>query len=114
MDLSCIAVVAIAAIFLCLAVYPFLIYPPSLRLIRHFARKPLQLDVPQKSDPEERELQYSICMCAYNEDSVIREKMSNLLELTERLGSAEILVFVDGSTDRTSALLYEFRDRATI
>src|SRR5690242_12975852 len=107
MDVSCVALFVSAAIFLCLALHPFVIYPLSLLLIRHFLliRRPLLPSPPQTSDAEVGVSRYAICMCAYNEEAVIRDKMWNLLALAERLGPTEILVFVDGSSDGTSRIL---------
>jgi cellulose synthase/poly-beta-1,6-N-acetylglucosamine synthase-like glycosyltransferase len=48
---------------------------------------------------------FSICMCAYNEASVIRQKLQNLLALKEREPGLEILIYVDAASDDTARLL---------
>jgi cellulose synthase/poly-beta-1,6-N-acetylglucosamine synthase-like glycosyltransferase len=100
-------VAAAALIFLVLALHPFITYPLSLWfLARRHRPAPAVLGSGRP--------RVAICMCAYNEEACIEQKMANLLELRESYGQLDILIYVDGSSDRTVALLAPFADRATI
>ncbi|MFO1074467.1 MAG: glycosyltransferase family 2 protein [Geminicoccaceae bacterium] len=93
-------------LFLFLAQHPFLTYPLSLALLRRLRPQPLR---PTGSPPAS----FSICVCAYNEARVIREKAQNLLALRERVPGLEILVYDDGSSDGTGAILDGFAPAIT-
>lgn len=55
---------------------------------------------------------YAVCVCAYNEESVIEEKVRNLLELRRNTPlPVEIYVYVDAATDGTAAILRPYADR---
>jgi cellulose synthase/poly-beta-1,6-N-acetylglucosamine synthase-like glycosyltransferase len=98
---------AAALLFLLLALHPFLLYPLSLRV---FARRAPRENALAEADRPS----VAICVCAYNEEACIERKMANLLELRDRLGALEILVYVDASTDGTAALLAPYAEVATI
>jgi len=93
---------AIGLLFLLVAAHPFTTYPLSLWLLRvvRGARVRDERDVSSVSG-------VSICMCAYNEESVIVAKIENLLALRRSRPDqvTEILVYVDGASDRTVDLL---------
>jgi cellulose synthase/poly-beta-1,6-N-acetylglucosamine synthase-like glycosyltransferase len=95
--------------FLALAQHPFISYPWSLRLMLRFRNQPLRLDARQETDAR-----FAICVCAYNEEAVIRQKIENLLELRRQLGALEILIYVDGAVDKTSEILEAFREALTL
>lgn len=91
---------ALAVICLGLAQHPFVTYPLSLKLLkklRPHRSKPL----PARRLP----LDFTICMCAYNEEGVIREKLQNLLALKQREPGLEILIYVDAASDQTAKRL---------
>jgi cellulose synthase/poly-beta-1,6-N-acetylglucosamine synthase-like glycosyltransferase len=93
-----------AAVFLILAVHPFVTYPLSLKLL-----KALRGKVPAKSDvAPDRSLSFAICMCAYNEERVIEAKVRNLLELRQREPGLSIHIYVDAATDRTADILRRY------
>ena len=50
-------------------------------------------------------IDFTICMCAYNEEGVIREKLQNLLALKQREPGLEILIYVDAASDQTAKRL---------
>ncbi|MEM8951684.1 MAG: glycosyltransferase [Pseudomonadota bacterium] len=55
-----------------------------------------------------------MCLCAYNEEAVIRDKIVNLLDLRRHTeGDLEILIYVDGASDRTADIVHEFDDDIT-
>ncbi len=91
---------ALAVISLGLAQHPFVTYPLSLKLLKklrpHRAR-PLPARPPN--------IDFTICMCAYNEEGVIREKLQNLLALKQREPGLEILIYVDAASDQTAKRL---------
>ncbi|MGR4865416.1 glycosyltransferase [Caulobacter sp. LARHSG274] len=105
MNLASLILYGLAALFLLAAQHPFVTYKQSLRLFRRRA-----LIVP---DPSLARPSLSVCMCAYREEAVIAMRLDNLLTMTEAYGGAEVLVYVDGSDDRTAeiALSYEPRIR---
>jgi len=92
---------AAAASFL-LAAHPFTTYPASLWVLaRGTARKPLSGPIPQT---------IAVCVCAYNEASVIGDRVRNLLAMRALHRDLEILVYVDAATDDTARILYAFGD----
>ncbi|MGB8841013.1 MAG: glycosyltransferase [Aliidongia sp.] len=99
---------AAALFFMVLATHPFITYPLSLRFLKR-RKRALPTVRPRPTPPR-----LAVCMCAYNEEACIERKMVNLLELRERRGQLDILIYVDGSSDRTAMLLAPFADRATI
>lgn len=99
-----------ALIFLALALHPFVTYPLSLMALRGWRRRgpppPLPTAAPDAS--------LSLCVCAYNEEAVIRQKAVNLVALKRATPGLEILVYVDAATDRTAEILQEFADEITV
>jgi cellulose synthase/poly-beta-1,6-N-acetylglucosamine synthase-like glycosyltransferase len=95
------------AISLALALHPFTTYPLSLRLLLRWVRAPLNL-VPLKSG-----LRVAVCVCAYNEEQVIRARLENILSLRATEPDLDILVYVDGASDRTSEFVRSFGDSIT-
>lgn len=91
---------ALAVICLALALHPFITYPLSLLLLKKFW--------PHRPKPQparKPHIDFSICMCAYNEEGVIREKLQNLLALKQREPGLEILIYVDAASDQTARKL---------
>lgn len=93
-----------AVAFLALAAHPFVTYPLSLLLL---ARVRPRAAGRSRAEPAQQagEPRFSICMCAYNEERVIEQKLGNLLALKEQEPGLEILVYVDAASDRTAHLL---------
>jgi hypothetical protein len=90
---------ALAAAFLLLAAHPFTTYPASLALLRRLrpAPRPASGAAPRS---------FSLLVCAHNEERVIADKIANLEALLAHApGDAEVLVYVDGSSDATAAVL---------
>ena len=99
-----IALFIIAALSFCIALHPFVTYPLSLLVIRALRR------VPTKQEQGRSGLTFAICMCAYNEERVIEQKIRNLLTLREREPGLQIHVYVDAASDRTSEILTRYAD----
>ncbi|MFN4282814.1 MAG: glycosyltransferase [Alphaproteobacteria bacterium] len=91
-----------AALFLLLARHPFITYPLSLGLLRVLRPRPLS---PQ---PRAKPYRFAVCVAAYNEEAVIRRKAENMIELRQKLGAVDLLVYVDGANDGTAKILAEF------
>ncbi len=91
---------ALAAICMALALHPFITYPLSLLLLRRvLPYRPAPLPARKAA------VDFTICMCAYNEEGVIREKLQNLLALKQREPGLEILIYVDAASDQTAKRL---------
>lgn len=90
-----------SAIFFLAIIHPFVTYPISLSFL---PRKPI------RPSSEKMKRTYSICMCAYNEESVIDEKAKNLLSLKERHEDLEVLIYVDCASDRTAQILENYKN----
>src|SRR5690349_17144285 len=91
---------ALAVVCMALAIHPFVTFPLSLILlkkVRPYRPAPLPARRPH--------LDFSICMCGYNEEGVIREKLQNLLALKQREPGLEILIYVDAASDQTAKRL---------
>ena len=93
---------AAAAAFLLLATHPFITYPLSLELLRRLRPRTLA-PVAQAALPR-----VAVCVCAYNEERVIGDRVRNILSLRPSCPGLEILVYVDGATDRTAEILRGF------
>lgn len=85
---------------LVLALHPFVTYPLSLVLIRRLSAKPVA-EAPVN-------LTAAMCVCAYNEEGVIRAKALNMLELQKAYPQLSLSIYVDGASDRTREILSEF------
>jgi cellulose synthase/poly-beta-1,6-N-acetylglucosamine synthase-like glycosyltransferase len=101
---------ATLVLLLLLAAHPFFTYPLSLVLLRWRRGGAEGLDVPARAASLPIGERFAICMSAYNEERVIRGKIANLLALRRRLGGLQILIYVDGASDRTAEILAEYGD----
>lgn len=106
MNLASLILYGLAALFLLFAQHPFVTYKMSLRLFR---RRALMVPDPSLARPS-----LSVCMCAYREEPVIGMRLDNLLAMTEAYGGAEVLVYVDGSDDRTAAIALSYEPRIKV
>lgn len=102
------AAVAVGAVLL----YTWGLYPLLLRLAANRARR--RSGVPSAHAPAATPSSVAIVFSAHNEEPVIRARIENLLAARERLlhgvgggAVAEILVGIDGSTDRTTPIAAE-------
>jgi cellulose synthase/poly-beta-1,6-N-acetylglucosamine synthase-like glycosyltransferase len=96
-----------AAICLMLAAHPFMTYPLTLRMLARLRPRPVVAGaghiVPR----------VAVCVCAYNEEPVIDQRVRNILAMRGRLPALEILVYVDGATDDTAGILHGFGNSIT-
>ena len=87
-----------------LALHPFTTYPLSLSVLAK--RRPRSVrPVGQVSS------RVALCVCAYNEEQVIRAKADNMLAIRSMMPDLEILVYVDGASDRTADILRGYGDQ---
>jgi cellulose synthase/poly-beta-1,6-N-acetylglucosamine synthase-like glycosyltransferase len=93
----------LAAVCGLIAIHPFVIYPISLWVLRRvrgcYRGQQLQ---------SERATSFAVCMCAYNEERVIEQKIQNLLALRQREPGLQIHVYVDAAADRTGEILARY------
>lgn len=99
----------LAILCVLIAAHPFLTYPLSLLVLRSVRGRTRSGVLPPGN-----ELTFAICMCAYNEERVIEEKIRNLLALREREPGLAIHIYVDAATDRTSSILSRYADRLDV
>lgn len=94
----------ITLISLGLVVYTYAGYPALLWLLNVIRRR----HAGRSGEPEQWPA-VSIILSAYNEETVIGERMKNLLALDYPRDQLEILVGSDGSTDRTCEIVNEYQ-----
>jgi cellulose synthase/poly-beta-1,6-N-acetylglucosamine synthase-like glycosyltransferase len=105
---------ALSAVFLLIAMHPFVTYPLSLRLFRDLKPRPSTACDRAEHETTSRHPRFSICMSAYNEEAVIEQKIRNLLALREHTPDLEILIYVDLSEDRTAEICRRFGNRISL
>jgi cellulose synthase/poly-beta-1,6-N-acetylglucosamine synthase-like glycosyltransferase len=90
-----------AALCMLIAAHPFVTYPLSLKAMRpRRATAARAASTPRHT--------FSLCMCAYNEESVIEAKARNLLALKAKEPDLQVLIYVDAASDRTAELLQPY------
>lgn len=101
----------IAFLSLFVAAFPFGPYQATLLFARRlgFAR-PIAPVEPPSGDP----LRFAICLCAYNEEAVIKQKIENMLALKKAAGELDILIYVDAASDRTAEIVASFEPEVTL
>jgi len=105
---------ALAFVALLLAVHPFILYPLTLRLGQRLQQHRLRNSIKEQPTRSASPLRFAMCTCAYNEEANIEDKVENLLALREVMPDLEILIYVDGSADRTAEILNRYKDRITL
>src|ERR1700755_3462896 len=92
------------------ALHPFSTYPASLWFVRRWFHRPL----PDSDEGGPTPADVAICMCAYNEERVIDEKIANLLALKQKYPGLEVYVYVDAASDGTAEKLREHADEINL
>lgn len=111
MNLTIILFMGLAGLAAALGLWPFGFYQATLIAARRLHDFPTTPRPAIHIAPET----FAICLCAYNERAVIREKVEDLLRLREAAGGGlEILVYVDAANDGTAAILERYRGRITL
>jgi cellulose synthase/poly-beta-1,6-N-acetylglucosamine synthase-like glycosyltransferase len=101
------------ALFLMLAIHPFITYPLSLVLLNR-RRAGRETSAMPGAAPGARRPSFAICMCAYNEERTIDAKCRNLLALKEQCPDLELLAYVDGASDGTAEILKRYEPEITV
>jgi cellulose synthase/poly-beta-1,6-N-acetylglucosamine synthase-like glycosyltransferase len=86
------------------AAHPFVTFPLSLAFLKKKFARPL------KADENPAQETYAVCMCAYNEEGVIREKAENLLAMKKLIPGLDVHIYVDCASDRTAEILSEYKE----
>lgn len=91
--------------------HPFVTYPLSLRVFRAL-RGPVRSTRLSGTRPR----RCAVVCCAHNEEAVIEDRARNFLEIRARNPDLDLAfyVYIDGSTDRTAALLAPFANEITV
>ena len=97
---------ALGTLSLLLAVHPFTTYPLSLRVL---PRRPLG-PAPTGARPPSA----ALCVSAYNEERIIRDKAANMLAMREAVADLALFIYVDGASDRTAAIAREFEPQIRV
>ena len=98
----------ILASLILLFAYPFVLYPLALAIWAR-SRKAASDAGAEHDTPN-----VALVICALNEQRIIREKVENSLALEYPREKLSIVVVSDGSTDRTTAIVGEYRDAGVI
>ncbi|MEZ5659033.1 MAG: glycosyltransferase [Burkholderiaceae bacterium] len=107
----------LAILALLAALHPFTSYPLSLLVLRALRAGAPQAAPGPRADniaPSPEHPRIAICLCVHNEAAVIGRRLANLLAVTEGRNDTEVLVYSDGSTDDTVAILQGFGPRITL
>lgn len=113
MTLSSSALLLYGIAFACLfiAAFPFGPYQVTLLIAKRFGwTRSVGRDETSSAD----ELRFAICLCAYNEEAVIRQKIENMLALREAAGELDILIYVDAASDRTAEIAASYEPKITL
>ncbi len=98
-----------ACIFAAVGLHPFITYPLSLAVLARF--RPRVLAAPATAAAKAR---VALCVCAYNEEKVIRAKAENMLSMRTAVPGLELLIYVDAASDRTADILSEYMGEITV
>ena len=90
-----------------LALHPFTTYPLSLGVLAR--RRPQSFRLTGRTPSS-----VALCVCAYNEERVIGAKVDNMLAMRAAVPNLEILVYVDGASDRTAEILQGYQDQLSL
>ncbi len=91
----------LSGIFAFFVIHPFITYPLSLLFLH---RKKILYN------NDEKNFSFAICMCAYNEEAVIKEKAENLLLLKKSIPNLKVFIYVDCASDKTAEILSKYAD----
>ena len=97
-------IIIIFLFLLFLLLYPYIFYPLILKILSLF--KKIKCHVPDNNYLP----LITLIIPAYNEESVIKDKINNLLALSYPKAKKEILIISDGSTDKTAEIIKKFRN----
>ncbi|MCX7304405.1 MAG: glycosyltransferase [Hyphomicrobiales bacterium] len=99
--------IAVLAVCVLLVTHPYVTYPLSLLLMRHFRSRPLALS-------GEEPTRFAVVCCVYNERGVIDQKIENMRAVRDALGNCQLLIHSDASSDGTSDVLRSVEGEFTV
>jgi len=97
---------------LLLLVHTYIFFPLTLPMLAEFFQR--KRSVPLPHIPEAELPVVSLLISAYNEESVIEQKILNCLDLDYPMERLQILIGNDGSTDRTAQIIQKYAARITL
>lgn len=86
-----------------LIVFPFIIYPLSLKIISIFIKQKEKLSICDNDLPT-----VTLVITAYNEEKVIKRKLEQAINYEYPKGKFDIIVVSDDSTDKTNEIVRNF------
>jgi cellulose synthase/poly-beta-1,6-N-acetylglucosamine synthase-like glycosyltransferase len=101
------ALLVLGVVCLLAACHPFITYPWSLIVLQ--ALRPVKRSETRAAAGTPPNC--ALCVCAYNEERGIARKVENLLALRAREPGLQILVYVDGASDRTADILRQYESQ---
>lgn len=110
-DLIGLMLLAGACVLVAVGVHPFTTYPLSLAALARLRPQPIRAASPAAPTPGPR---VALCVCAYNEEKVIRAKAQNMIEMRKAMPGLELMVYVDAASDRTADILREYETEITL
>ena len=113
MIISTSAFLLLGIAFMCLfvAMFPFGPYQLTLLIAKRLG---VVRPVGQGGAAEPEDLRFAICLCAYNEEAVIRQKIENMLALRQAAGQLDILIYVDAASDHTAEIAATYEPEITL
>ena len=109
---------SLSVIAVLVALHPYVSYPLSLFLLSKIRSQPLGGSVPPSgrfaSTEHEHPRRLAILLCVHNEERDIRQRVDNLLSQSASLPETQILIYSDGSSDKTVEILRSYKDRITL
>lgn len=107
------ALLGAACLFAAAGVHPFISYPLSLAVLARLRPRPVAKAAPDPASPAGR-ARVALCVCAYNEEKVIRAKADNMLSMRKAVPQLDLLIYVDAASDRTAEILREYEGEITV
>ncbi len=109
-----------AGAFAAVGLHPFTTYPLSLAALARFRPRPVATGLAALpgnaavagSTPTDARV--ALCVCAYNEEKVIRAKAENMISMRQLAPGLELLIYVDAASDRTAEILREYEGEITV
>jgi cellulose synthase/poly-beta-1,6-N-acetylglucosamine synthase-like glycosyltransferase len=98
---------AAAVALTALGLHPFTTYPASLAILARLRPRSVVKEASLRG-------RVALCVCAYNEERIIRAKAENMLAMRHAVPDLELLIYVDAASDRTVEELSAFSDQIRV
>ena len=109
-----------AGILAAVGLHPFTTYPLSLVALARLRPRPIAAvsAVPDTNAITDAGngagARVALCVCAYNEEKVIRAKAENMISMRRLAPGLELLIYIDAASDRTAEILREYESDITV